>query len=79
LREQPLYEQKKPEEETLPEFVKLQVDQANDRREIFINPANVLYVHRHGHSDTQTTIVLVEGKTWTVAGKPEDIAIELSY
>ena len=70
---------KKPKEETLPEFVKLHVDQMNDRREIFINPANVLYLHRHGHSDTQTTITLVEGKTWTVAGKPEDIAIELSY
>ena len=63
----------------MPEFVKLQVDQANDRREIFINPAQVLYVHRHGHGDTQTTITLVEGKTWTVTGKPEDIAIELSY
>jgi hypothetical protein len=63
----------------LPEFVKLHVDQMNDRREIFINPANVLYLHRHGHSDTQTTITLVEGKTWTVSGKPEDIAIELSY
>ena len=79
MREQPPYEQKKPEEEMLPEFVKLQVDQANDRREIFINPANVLYVHRHGHSDTQTTIILVEGKTWTVTGQAEDIAIKLSY
>ena len=70
---------KKTQEEPLPEFVKLQVDQANDRREIFINPANVLFLHRHGHNDTQTTIVLAEGKTWTVAGKPEDLAIELSY
>jgi hypothetical protein len=70
---------KKSKEDILPEFVKLHVDQMNDRREIFINPANVLYLHRHGHNDTQTTITLVEGKTWTVTGKPEDIAIELSY
>ncbi len=63
----------------MPEFVKLQVDQMNDRREIFINPANVLFLHRHGHNDSQTTITLFEGKTWTVAGKPEDVAIELSY
>ena len=63
----------------MPEFVKLQVDQMNDRREIFINPAQVLFVYRHGHNDTQTTITLVEGKTWTVAGKPEDVAIALSY
>jgi hypothetical protein len=66
-------------EEILPEFVKFQVDQMNDRREIFINPANVLFLYRHGHNDTQTTITLVEGKTWTVSGKPEDVALELSY
>jgi hypothetical protein len=63
----------------LPELVKFQVDQMNDRREIFINPAQVLFLCRHGHNDSQTTITLVEGKTWTVTGRPEDVAIELSY
>ncbi len=63
----------------MPEFVKLQVDQMNDRREIFINPAQVLFLHRHGHHDAQTTLILTEGKSWTVAGRPEDIAIALSY
>ena len=63
----------------MPELVKFQVDQMNDRREIFINPAQVLFLFRHGHNDSQTTITLVEGKVWTVTGRPEDVAIELSY
>lgn len=63
----------------MPNFIKLQVDQMNDRRELFINPASVLFLHRHGHNDGQTTIALLDGKVWTVSGKPEDIAIELSY